>query len=963
MSLDPWHVPGIASTDLDEIRRSLPLLVEEGSVVELRVMNAHGDVSSGYFDDLEALAQEAASLSDEGLAGVYVTLNPVDPALLARAANRVRRRLGKKETATVDANIVGRTRLLIDLDALRPTGISATEAEHEAALALARKIRDELKAEGWPDPALGSSGNGAHLLYRIDVPTVDAGLIERVLDALGARFDTTVVEVDRTVHNPARITKVFGTVVRKGDSTKDRPHRTARILDAPAKLMTVPRALLDALAESQPKAPTTVTTSTAAPLAAAPSKWTSAARTIEDQKVRRILADYGLEAHEPKETRQGTVYPLVACPFNPEHTGGSAAIGFMPSGAKWFKCQHASCSDKKWREFRALKNKQPLERDQQRQRPDEDGEDARPTITIGTKIGDMVEAAQTALIAAGIPIYVNAGRLVRVVRDSSGARMQPLPLPSLRALLSQEIRWERITADGVRSSLPPREVVEALSVAGQWELPELLEVRSEPTILESGRVVSTPGYHPDAMLFYAPSGKFPEVPESPTREDAVKALEQLLEVVVDFPFTSPASRSAMISLVLTIVARSAIDGNTPLFMIYARQASAGKGLLANVAALIGLGQQVQIMQAPKEDDEWRKQITTQVKLNTGYCTIDEAKALSSAVLASAITCGGWWTDRELRSNDTLRGRRPVLSSCGNNTSVHGDMARRIVPIEIDPKCERPEERKGFRHPRLIRWTLANRPRLLVAALTVLRAFAVAGKPDQSLSEFGSFESWSEFVRSALVWLGQADPCADRAKVAVEADEGRAEKLRLFTAWYDAVGSEPHSVAQIVSAADRVPELKAACLALDPKNRTDKVDQRKLGYALRRLRGNVVEGLTLVTTGVDRKRNVMWAICPTGPDAGDPLGGSPAASPAGQVLGTQGVGDAGDQKGVETSQDSLSSLSEIDHSNPSGPAVEPEIITGITDSSSDKDLTRRQSLAGDSNWTGWVEDPDSDAEGH
>jgi len=35
------------------------------------------------------------------------------------------------------------------------------------------------------------------------------------------------------VFNPARIWKLYGTVSRKGDSIPERPHRLARILEAP----------------------------------------------------------------------------------------------------------------------------------------------------------------------------------------------------------------------------------------------------------------------------------------------------------------------------------------------------------------------------------------------------------------------------------------------------------------------------------------------------------------------------------------------------------------------------------------------------------------------------------------------------------------------------------------------------------------------------------------------------------
>ena len=94
-------------------------------------------------------------------------------------------------------------------------------------------VRDDMARFGWPVPIMAISGNGYHLLYRIDLPTNDDGLIERVLLALCERYSDDSVTVDRAVHNPSRITKVIGTLARKGDDTPDRPHRRSELLEIP----------------------------------------------------------------------------------------------------------------------------------------------------------------------------------------------------------------------------------------------------------------------------------------------------------------------------------------------------------------------------------------------------------------------------------------------------------------------------------------------------------------------------------------------------------------------------------------------------------------------------------------------------------------------------------------------------------------------------------------------------------
>ena len=217
--------------DVGEIQRAIDLLLAPGQVCELRIPNTRRATVSGYFDDSGKLAQAAANWSGKAPA-VYLTLNPVDPALLARAHNRVKEYA--RET-TSDSQILARCWLPVDFDAVRPAGISSTDAEHQKALERAREARGWLRTQGWPEPVFADSGNGTHLLCHIDLPN-DQGatdLLRGCLQTLAFKFDDDAVKVDTGNFNAARIWKLYGTAVCKGDSTHDRPHRLARILEVP----------------------------------------------------------------------------------------------------------------------------------------------------------------------------------------------------------------------------------------------------------------------------------------------------------------------------------------------------------------------------------------------------------------------------------------------------------------------------------------------------------------------------------------------------------------------------------------------------------------------------------------------------------------------------------------------------------------------------------------------------------
>jgi Protein of unknown function (DUF3987) len=205
---------------------------------------------SGYFDNLDALIVEFGKVAIAK--GIYVTLNPVIPALLARRVNRLE--YVKNDETTKDQHIVRRRWLLVDVDADRPSRISATNAEKEASHKKAREIHDYLKGRGWR-LQVADSGNGYHLLARIDLPCDDGKLLEQVLAALANRFDGDGVKIDPSVHNEARIARLYGTLAAKGDNTEERPHRLSKILLAPLLVKVTAEQLQALVDELQPAKP------------------------------------------------------------------------------------------------------------------------------------------------------------------------------------------------------------------------------------------------------------------------------------------------------------------------------------------------------------------------------------------------------------------------------------------------------------------------------------------------------------------------------------------------------------------------------------------------------------------------------------------------------------------------------------------------------------------------------------
>ena len=185
----------------------------------------------GYFDNAGDFGKCAEALEKANAFGIYFTLNPVVPDLLARSANRLKA-AGVKTVTTSDKDIKYIRWLPIDLDPARPTGISSTETELKAAIKLRKKIWEWMKEKGFTYCVPAVSGNGAHLTYLLDNLPNTEDTVQFIKDALAAvskEFSNKKVDVDRAVFNPARIWKLYGTTARKGDHTKDRPHRRSYI--------------------------------------------------------------------------------------------------------------------------------------------------------------------------------------------------------------------------------------------------------------------------------------------------------------------------------------------------------------------------------------------------------------------------------------------------------------------------------------------------------------------------------------------------------------------------------------------------------------------------------------------------------------------------------------------------------------------------------------------------------------
>ena len=299
------------------------------------------------YSDFDKLEKDAAKVNRQA-GGVYVTLNRINPELLARRENRYE---PYATTTTSDDQVVLRRWFPIDLDPVRPAGISASNEEHNATIELARQIRRYLVQElGWPQPVAADSGNGAHLLFRIELPNdADAaGLVQAGLQALHLKFSDDKIAVDTGNYNAARIWKLYGTVAGKGDHTESRPHRVARLLYVPEVVEVVPIEKLRALAAIAPR----VNGDHRQPGRSTPSQYNANGHLDVGEWLKQHSIPVLYEREYSGQLGRGRKWILARCLWNPDHNDKSAFIIQFENGEISAGCAHNGCQGKSWRDLR-----------------------------------------------------------------------------------------------------------------------------------------------------------------------------------------------------------------------------------------------------------------------------------------------------------------------------------------------------------------------------------------------------------------------------------------------------------------------------------------------------------------------------------------------------------------------------------------------------------------------------------
>lgn len=517
---------------------------------------------------------------------------------------------------------------------------------------------------------------------------------------------------------------------------------------------------------------------------------------------------------------------------------------------------------------------------------------ARPEIkVVGGNLHHIVTEGEQALIAANLGLYQRGSMMVRPTlmhvdiadhKTTMAMRLAAVRLHLLVEIMTKSATWLRfdIRKNDFVAIDCPEKIANTLLAREQWGLPILAGIVNCPVLRPDGSVLQTPGHDVATGLVFDPQGtQFNSVPENPSKEDARLALDVLKDLVKTFPFVSQADESVALSAILTAIHRRSLP-TAPLHGFTAPGAGSGKSKLVDIASLIVDGREAAVMSLGRSEEESEKRLGAALLAGDAIISIDNidsARSFGGELFCQALT------QKMLKirilglSKLEVVPTNAFICANGNNLTLEGDMTRRAIMCTIDSGEERPELRVFKTDP--LAMVRADRDKYVMAALTVLRAYYVAGKPAQPVIPLGSFEEWSAVIRGALLWLGEADPCATMEKVRRK-DPKLGAMITVITQWLEVIGQDSVTAKALIECAvEKVndgsiapwkqeftnPEFRDALLIVAGEGGA--INSLKLGKWLAANQDRFVEGHKIVQRGT-RSGSNLWKLEPKGFESSD-----------------------------------------------------------------------------------------------
>lgn len=485
----------------------------------------------------------------------------------------------------------------------------------------------------------------------------------------------------------------------------------------------------------------------------------------------------------------------------------------------------------------------------------------RSLQTIRIEGGELPQIANRALELLRIAgeIFDRGGELVRI----AAGRIYPVTPEWLTLHMTGLARFEKFDKrSGEWRSLdcPPGLAKIICSMAGLWNLPRLKGIISAPTITPEGRVIENDGYDPPTGIYldFPDSDKWPGIHQDPTDAQVKASVEEFWRPFREFPFVGPNSRGVHLAAMLTSTVRLLLP-TAPGTGYTAPSPGSGKTLLALCVAAVGGGDPI-VMPPVEDDTELRKRLLATAREGTRAVILDNVSGMFKSDALCALLTSKSYSDRVLGVTNTLS--IPTTFNVlvtGNNLTVFGDLNRRLMRCEIDPRCEQPFLRAFQFDP--LKYVLDNHLKLVFAALTILRGFIRDAKyPRKRLA---SFDVWSELIRGAVTWIGSkgflevADP-VDTIVEACTTDPELQKLSALLHVWRENFGSVGGTVPEAIKQAKGDLDGTLFQALEEVAGEHGRINPRRLGRWIEGRIKRIIQNLYFQRGG-KRQNYVVWVV--------------------------------------------------------------------------------------------------------
>jgi hypothetical protein len=416
-----------------------------------------------------------------------------------------------------------------------------------------------------------------------------------------------------------------------------------------------------------------------------------------------------------------------------------------------------------------------------------------PWINAGEgNLRSIAEEVWHHLLTANTPptLFRNGGNIVWIEFDNPHAPLiRPVDAVRLRHHLAQTTNFYKKKMNGdIINARPPNDLApDLLARPDKSGLPGLRRVSTIPLLSRNGGLVFQSGYDPASEIFFALDklGTIPVVEQQPCDYEVEAARDYLIhDLLGDFPFTGPADLAHTLAGMIQPFVRLLIDGPTPLYLIEKPTPGTGGTLLAHAIAHPALGHFPAAVTQPHTAAEWRYSLLSWLRDFPAVILIDNLTAkLDNGAFASVLT-DVTFRERVIGTSDAVSVPNDCLwIATGNNPTLSTEIARRTVSIRLDARLQNPDTRKDFRHADLRQWVADNRGEMLWAILTLIQAWAAAGKPSFDAVRFGGFESWASTIGGILSVAGVDGFLANRDELRRMADVDTGNLLPFVDAWW------------------------------------------------------------------------------------------------------------------------------------------------------------------------------------